>query len=672
MALIAWYKLDGNLVDEIGDNHLTYERDTGKLVSEAGKIGGCYNRDTLNSGTDFFRTINKVNFTGDFSFSLWAKVVDATSSANGLLTHHNHSRNAGAGITVKRISDTDYRISCNTGTGSARTYVTYYGTSNIKDKWSLLTLVFIKETNSLSLWVNGVKEKEITYSLLVEEDYIDLFNWSTNYGNSNNYRPAASIDDVRIYDHALSEEEIGKLSQAKVLHYRFSGGYNDSSGYSNHATSSGHQTLTVDEERNSCQFNGSGSLATNQIFFDDLNQEWTSMAWVKITDDTAGNQQLNNFNLGNRLIHSTSNGKALLYGNSGTDDHYVYSTNATPTNRWVHVAFVYRVSDKICKIYYDGELGSPSPFWREGRLPRGFSGITNFGTYLRGLLSDVRVYATALSPEDIREVYYSKTKLDEKGNLITQLKEGAGLLSKILNTESTQASNFSELGITDGLTAYYPLNRNAYDYVNRKDGVVNGATIAEGMNGKSCYEFDGASSHINCGDVHNYRDNLSICAWVNVPTTDQGGVVVKSDTNTWANNSYVFMRSRGGAFRVYLSGENGTQYLDFLITDIAGKGWAFCCMSLSGTNLTLYLNGNKYNTATRTVGRLNANSNPFYIGKGYTTTYFTGKIQSVRIYNKALTEEEVNIIYDLEKEDFTQMKIGTDSVYISGEFDETH
>jgi hypothetical protein len=54
-------------------------------------------------------------------------------TANGLVTNHSHGGNSGAGITVKTISDSDFRMSCNTGTGSSRTFHSYYGTTNIKD-----------------------------------------------------------------------------------------------------------------------------------------------------------------------------------------------------------------------------------------------------------------------------------------------------------------------------------------------------------------------------------------------------------------------------------------------------------------------------------------------------------------------------------------------------------
>jgi hypothetical protein len=52
-------------------------------------------------------------------------------------------------------------------------------------------------------------------------------------------------------------------------------------------------------------------------------------------------------------------------------------------------------------------------------------------------------------------------------------------------------SNISEIGVTEGLIAWYPLNGDARDYSgNGNDGKVVGATVSAGL-GQKCYQFDG-------------------------------------------------------------------------------------------------------------------------------------------------------------------------------------
>lgn len=206
MSLIAQYTLESSL------GGLTYQNNSGKLIPSAGKVGNGYRRVTINDGTDFLQSTAMITLANSFTMACWALVTDAGTSANGLVTHHSHGHNAGAGITVKRISEDDYRISCNTGTGTGRTYHTYYGTTNIKNKWAHLVVRYYKPTQELSLWVDGVREFTLTYPMVTRPDYVCIHSWSTTYNQSANYRPAATIDEVKIYDHAMSPLEIYGLS----------------------------------------------------------------------------------------------------------------------------------------------------------------------------------------------------------------------------------------------------------------------------------------------------------------------------------------------------------------------------------------------------------------------------------------------------------------------------
>lgn len=210
MSLIAHYPLD-SLSGLLGGD-LTYENNSGKLSLAPGRLGSGYKRSELNTGGDFLQSTQMFALPSSFTMSCWAYVTAAGTSANGLVTHHSHDGQSGAGITVKRVSDNDYRISCNTGDGSSRTYNSYYGTSNIKNRWSHLTVRYDAGKREVSLWVDGICEKIIAYTMKTESNHICIHSWSTTYNQSSKYRPVATIDDVRIYNNALSGRSIYDLS----------------------------------------------------------------------------------------------------------------------------------------------------------------------------------------------------------------------------------------------------------------------------------------------------------------------------------------------------------------------------------------------------------------------------------------------------------------------------
>lgn len=235
MALIAHYPFTQADINDRSPqgNDLEYLNDSGALSSDGGgKLGNCHQRSVYNT-TDFLQAKEKINLTGDFTLMCWAKVTQCSSSANGLVTNHSHSDNSGPGITVKYISSTDYRISCNTGNGSSRTYHTYYGTTNIKGEYHHLVMRY--KDGQITLWVNGNIETTVSYSMYCIDDYLEIFNWSTTQSHDQWYRPICKLNDVRVYNHACSESEIKEIAKGKFLHRTYNQDIADnligSSGY---------------------------------------------------------------------------------------------------------------------------------------------------------------------------------------------------------------------------------------------------------------------------------------------------------------------------------------------------------------------------------------------------------------------------------------------------------
>ena len=221
MSLLVWIPFTNGLTNQgVSDATFSYVNNNGKLSSATdGKIGNCYQR-TASGYADCIRSSKNFNLDGDITMMLWAMVTSTPGdSANGLITNHNHATNSGVGITVKQVSTTDYRISCNTGTGSSRTYYTYYGTTNIKDTWHHLALTYSKSRKQLLLYVDGNIEYILNnYTNGSADNPFDIFNWSTGNYTSGNYRPICKINDVRLYDHELSIKEIKNIAKGLFIH----------------------------------------------------------------------------------------------------------------------------------------------------------------------------------------------------------------------------------------------------------------------------------------------------------------------------------------------------------------------------------------------------------------------------------------------------------------------
>ena len=232
MSLLLWAPLTTGIVNNTIENQglspaiFNRMNHNGKIASNNnGKLGTCIER-TASGYADCYRSSVNFNLTGDISMMCWA-YVSATvgDTANGLITNHNHADNSGLGITVKQVSTSDYRISCSTGNGSTRTYMTYYGTTNIKNAWHHLALTYNKSKKTLKLYVDGNCEYTLTnYDNYAANNPFDLFNWSTGHYTNGDYRPVCKLNDVRLYDNELSQAEVKKISRGLMIHIAMNGG----------------------------------------------------------------------------------------------------------------------------------------------------------------------------------------------------------------------------------------------------------------------------------------------------------------------------------------------------------------------------------------------------------------------------------------------------------------
>lgn len=427
ISLIAWYPLTHDLRDYSGqNNHLNPISVTNGLSETPnGKLGNAWQRATVNNGNGYLRSKNDISLPNDFTMTCWAYVTGChMGTANGIVSNHSHSHSRGAGITVRTIDSNDFRISCNAGTGSSRVFNAFFGTTNIKDKWAHLTLMFKKETNELSLWTNAVKEFQTTYNMAVGMDFLGIFLWSTTFTGSSSYRPACIINDVRCYDHVLSKKELQTLINAKVLHYRFADNDDriiDSSGSNNHGDiSTDSAPIWVSEAKvGKGAYSFQSSQRINLPSLIGNNQEVTACAWFK-SNGSPGSGYHIIFGGAQLEISIPTSGQIRcglhLNGTRRVDNH----GSGLVDGNWHHVAMTYDGISK--KAYIDGNLVGDVAC--SGNLTTSFVrtvGVygSNSSYFTNGLIDDVRIYATALSALDIESIFRTRAIVDSSGNFST-------------------------------------------------------------------------------------------------------------------------------------------------------------------------------------------------------------------------------------------------------------
>ncbi len=209
----------------------------------------------------------------------------------------------------------------------------------------------------------------------------------------------------------------------------------------------------------------------------------------------------------------------------------------------------------------------------------------------------------------------------------------------------------AQVNLQQGLVAYYPFNGNANDESgNGNRGVVNGATLTEDRfgNANSAYFFNGVTHYISLPALINNISIGTISIWFNPFSWNIG------------NHGRYFFSSARISNGDYLNiGAHPAFFSHELIAGVYGSwGWhwarSYSPPQLNnwhhvvfqwGTNgQKLYLNGVLVDTKSST-GYV-TQSQTIYIGRSsWPSSHVNGKIDDIRIYNRALSEQEIYALY---------------------------
>jgi len=282
-------------------------------------------------------------------------------------------------------------------------------------------------------------------------------------------------------------------------------------------------------------------------------------------------------------------------------------------------------------------------------------------SWKKNLESDVKVYriygGTSANPiTKIDSVNYTDTT-----KTITNLTNGTTYYYRITAVDSTgnESVYSNEVNITpnfiaEGLVAYYPFNGNAHDQSgNNRHGVVTGAVLSDGYNSipNSAYTFGEPDQKIYLGTQLNPANmtTVSVSSLVYFNELPYGEFDGYHQTilgqgigsNTPANYPFWFYLNAGSNRLVLV---RDLEYIQTDLTSITPATWNHVVAIINGTSAKIYLNGELNKSGV--LGSPRSTNYGVAIGAlgSVTGTYannMNGKIDDVRIYNRELSETEI-------------------------------
>jgi hypothetical protein len=353
--------------------------------------------------------------TNPRTITFWAK-TDAVAKPN----QSNVALSYGASSNSFNYGD---RLEINLNAGANGLTLTVGGAyltkefDNTDANWHHYAIVFEGGTNKkmgdFKFYADGEPITNVTGSV----DHGHTINTSATYNLTIGMLHAygrhfkGDIDDIKIFDRALTDDEIKNSYSDLLAYYPFNGNANDLSGYNHHGTVNG-ATLTTDRFGNidgAYEFDGINDfISIPQSPSLNIENELSISVWIKPTAfPTSGNMMI----LGKSNYTSATNYLLRIKPNGFLQFEYKTFANSSDNplllNQWNHVVVTSNTSNEK-QVYVNNVLAAhtsqSSPFGLVSN-PVTIGAASYNSEYFNGSIDDVKIYQKALSDADVAQLY---------------------------------------------------------------------------------------------------------------------------------------------------------------------------------------------------------------------------------------------------------------------------
>ena len=575
-GLVAHYEFEGNVSDSSGNS---YNLVTGGTQAyETGAIGQAYNFNGVDNNLTFIGLPTSV----DGTISYWMKSNNISNTEMYVSTGDGTVEGTARVFTF----GTDIHLDASGGNGNA-----INSPSTIDGTWHHVVMTFSGTTTTayvdgaILAWdIDAAEDLNITQNLYIghEAPLGALF--------------SGSIDDVRIYNRALSSADILELLPPKLSLKAHGGAVQFSAEGTTNSIKSTSQ-VTISSHTTESWIN-TKNISTTYILYGITNIDQGSGYFSQMYMTSAG----------------------LL----SAEIQHNYPTNATVTNitgttaindgNWHHVAKTYNAVDGSYKLYLDGNLEASATSgtgysYATADIKVGI-GHTDYPSNWVGLIDEVRVWNTVKTQAEI----ISSMKHQLEGN-------------------------------ETGLVSYYNFDERVGNSVVDVAGGDSNATM-EGNVTRLNFLGDGLSFNapsdgfnyaVSSSSIDLSNQSLSWSAWAYKGTT---GASPCLGHGSGTNEDMAVLYSDDTSFSFSFSNYD----LNYVGTENLTNQWVHWSGTYNATTTERKLYKNAILVASGVSSADYNGTGPVYIGSITDTTFFpfNGSMAEVSLWNKTLTQNDIN------------------------------
>lgn len=702
-APIAHWKLDektGTSANDSSGNGNTGTLTNGPTWTQ-GKVGGGVKFDGVDDYVDVADNSNWTFGMNSFSLNFWIKENESAPSTRKPILS--------SGTSITNNNDTFSFYQSTAGQWEISLLSTNKGwvssTATDINSWHYISIVREAGINDLYLFVDGVKLSGTVLSGASAWATIANmnFDWNRiNFGRSwDTGKFQGSLDDIRIYNYARTQEQIlqdmtGNVSASDLqttkealAYYKFDEGNGTTANNLGTGGSALNGTLTnmASPATATSGWTDNGKMGKGLNFdgVDDYVQlpdtgalptiadsSFTVSAWAKVANanttrniirrDNANNQGAENRRVISLATLTTTGFATFGLHYNGTNYSVTGSTSRTD-NQWHHFVGKYDASTKSVYLYVDGvleasNLNTGATSFNTAREPwvlGNVSPVLNMEIML-GSIDEVKIFPYALSADDVKTEY-------NRGNAVNMASSGPLTAGGSINSARAEYCPPGNIegncasGQNPSPIAEWRMDENTGTVANDTSGNNNTGTLTNGPTwdrGKfgSGVNFDGVNDRIVFPSSSSFAfglNDFSINTWYKRMARPASYPRIWQFGDGWnTTQNWALLDGHGDFavdhFVVHAFAQNGNASpLLISNTTIMPSRWYDLTLTRKSNIWSLYVNGVLDNSVTWAGQPDNGISNTLEFGgeplNG--TAYANGSIDQVRIYNYARTPAQI-------------------------------